>query len=264
MTFNKYNFKHKVVLVTGSGTGIGAEIAKVFLDNGAFVALVGRRLEKLEETVKGYDSSNYLLLSKDISISSSSQEIVDAILKRFGHLDVVISNAGVFVGAPIEEMTIQQWNKVMDVNLNANFYLAKAIYPELKKTKGNFIVTSSVSGIRGDWKQYAYNASKHGVTGLVRCLALDWGKDGIRVNAVAPAFTETPMTAGIAKESDPNYQEEIKPLINRIALKRVGQPKDIAPSYLFLASEDASYITGVILPVDGGTSASTGQAHFED
>lgn len=263
MTKNQYDFEGKVVIVTGAGSGIGQEVAREFLDNGAKVVLVGRSLEKLQSTVKGYKDSSYLILSKDIVTKTWAKETVDATIKKFGRLDVVIANAGTFEGAPIEEMTYEQWQKVMDVNLNSNFFLAKAIYPELKKTKGNFIVTSSASGLRGDWEQYAYNASKHGVSGLVRCLALDWGKDGIRVNAVCPALTKTPMTAGMIDDKDKDYKEKAKPFINRIALRYIGYPKDIAPAYLFLASEDASYITGVLLPVDGGTTASTGQAHIE-
>lgn len=263
MTKNKYDFEDKVVLITGSGSGIGQEVAREFLENGAKVVLVGRRLEKLRETVEGYPPSDYLLFAKDIATKTWAEQTVKAALKKFGKIDIVVANAGTFEGAPIEEMTYEQWKKVMDINLNSNFFLAQAVYPELKKNKGNFIVTSSASGLGGDWEQYAYNASKFGVNGLVKCLALDWGKDGIRVNAVCPALTLTPLTKGMLDENEPDYKEKAKPYLNRVALGYIGTPKDIAPAYLFLASDDARYITGVLLPVDGGTTASNGQAHVE-
>lgn len=114
--------------------------------------------------------------------------------------------------------------------------------------------------MNGDWKQAAYNATKHAISGFVRSLALDWGEFGIRVNAVAPAYTKTEMTGYLEDSAD--YEKNVEPFVNRTALGRIGYPDDIAPSVLFLASADASYITGVILPVDGGTSASTGQPNI--
>lgn len=152
--------------------------------------------------------------------------------------------------------------QMRSVNIDSFFYLAKEVFPALKRTKGVFIATSSVSGLNGDWKQAAYNATKHAVSGFVRSLALDWGAYGIRVNAVAPAFTETEMTSFIGETTSTEYKEKIELFINRVALGRIGYPDDIAPAVLFLASADASYITGVILPVDGGTSSSTGQPHI--
>ena len=118
------------------------------------------------------------------------------------------------------------------------------------------VAITSVSGLRGDWRQAAYNATKHAVTGFVRSLALDWGERGVRVNAVAPAFTLTEMTAGLA-----STPQQLAPFVDRIALGRPGLPEDVAPAVLFLASEDAAYVTGAVLTVDGGTSASTGQPH---
>ena len=256
MTKNSYPFDQKVVLVTGGGSGIGRAIARAFLDNGAAVAITGRRAEALRETLASYPQGRTLAISKDISEPPAAAQIVAAVLERFGRLDVVVSNAGVYAGGEITELDQKAWERMRSTNLDALFYLAKAAFPALREAGGTLIATSSVSGLNGDWGQAAYNATKHAVSGFVRSLALDWGEKGVRVNAVAPAFTVTDMTAGLA-----GSPEQLAPFVNRIPLGRPGHPEDIAPAVLFLASPDAAYITGVVLPVDGGTSASTGQPH---
>lgn len=259
MTKNKYPFKGKVVLVTGGGSGIGRAIAKAFLDNDATVVVIGRRLEPLEETVSSYPKDRTLVISKDISLPTSAGEIISEILSKFGHLDVVVSNAGVYANGELEDLADNNWEKMRAINVDGLFYLAKAVYKPLLASKGNLVAISSVSGIRGDWNQAGYNATKFAVTGFVQSLALDWGEKGVRVNGVAPAFTLTDMNKGVAQDKD-----KLKQFTNRIALDRPGYPEDIAPAVLFLASPDASYINGAILPVDGGTSASTGQPHVVD
>lgn len=256
MTKNSYPFDQKVVLVTGGGSGMGRAIARAFLDNHATVIVIGRRLEALQETLASYPEERILAISEDISEPQAAARIVAAVLQRFGRLDVVVSNAGVFAGGDLIDLDKKQWEQLRSINVDALFYLAQAAFPALQKVGGTLIATSSVSGLNGDWKQAAYNATKHAVSGFVRSLALDWGEKGVRVNAVAPAFTVTDMTAHVT--SSP---EQLAPFINRIPLGRPGYPEDIAPAVLFLASPDAAYITGVVLPVDGGTSASTGQPH---
>lgn len=256
MTQNLYSYNDKVVLVTGGGSGMGRAIAQAFLDNHAFVAVVGRRMEALRETVAAYSGERSLTISKDISEPETPAQIVKAVLAHFGRLDVVVSNAGIFEGGDVTALDQPGWERMRSVNIDALFYLAKAAFPALAASGGTLIAVSSVSGLNGDWKQAAYNATKHAVTGFIRSLALDWGEKGIRVNAVAPAFTVTDMTAGVADKP-----ELLSQFVNRIPLGRPGKPSDIAPAVLFLASPDAAYITGVVLPVDGGTSASTGQPH---
>ncbi|BBB92489.1 MAG TPA: SDR family oxidoreductase [Methylomusa anaerophila] len=256
MTKNSYPFDQKVVLVTGGGSGMGRAIAQAFLDNNAAVAVVGRRLEALEETLAAYPQERTLAIAKDISEPQAAAQIVATILERFGRLDVAVSNAGVYAGGDIIDLNKKNWEQLRSINVDAFFYLAQAAFPALQEVGGTLIATSSVSGLNGDWGQAAYNATKHAVSGFVRSLALDWGAKGVRVNAIAPAFTITDMTVNLA--SSP---EQLTPFINRIPLGRPGYPEDIAPAVLFLASPDAAYITGVVLPVDGGTSASTGQPH---
>lgn len=252
---NKYDLKDKVVLITGGGSGIGRAIAQGFLDNGAKVTIVGRRLSALQETLADYPSEQGMTMTADISNADEISKMVATVVDRFGKLDVVVSDAAYFTGGRVQDTSIDAWQTTVHTNIDGFFYLAKATYPELKKTSGNLIAISSVSGLYGDWGQAAYNASKHAVNGFVRSIALDWGNDNIRVNAVAPGFTRTPMSAGITND-------KLAPFVNRIALNRPGTPADIAPAVLFLASSDARYITGAVLPVDGGTTASTGQPHI--
>ncbi|KRK35210.1 SDR family NAD(P)-dependent oxidoreductase [Loigolactobacillus bifermentans] len=255
---NAYDLKDKVVLMTGGGSGIGREIVKQFLANGAKVALAGRRIKKLQETVSGYPKTCVLPIGADISKPETAQQLVLETENHFGRIDIVVSDAAAYTNATLSDTTEEAWQRVRSTNIDGFFYLAKAAYPALKKTRGNFVAISSVSGAGGDWAQAVYNASKHAINGFVRSLALDWGADGVRINAVAPALTLTEMTKGIG-QSD----EQLSPYVNRIPLARPAHPEDIAPAVLFLASDDANYITGSILTVDGGTSASTGQPHLD-
>ncbi|EHN59369.1 SDR family NAD(P)-dependent oxidoreductase [Oenococcus kitaharae] len=257
MTENHYQFENKVVLITGGGSGIGRAITQAFLQNGASVAIVGRRLSALQETLAGYPAEKTLAIAEDISKPESAHEIVEEILEHFHRLDVVVSDAAVFKGGDFDKVSVADWETLRSINVDAFFYLAQAALPALKASKGNFVAISSVSGSFGDWKQAIYNASKHAINGFVRSLALDWGAFGVRINAVAPAFTLSDMTKNAIQNP-----AQLVPYNNRVALGRVEKPADVAPAVLFLASADAAYITGTILTVDGGTSASTGQPHL--
>jgi meso-butanediol dehydrogenase/(S,S)-butanediol dehydrogenase/diacetyl reductase len=252
-----FDFTDSVVLVTGGGTGIGRAITEAFLDAGATVAITGRRPERLEQALKGYPPERVAAIAADAGSPQQVRDLVAELLRRFGRLDVVVSNAAAYHTGPITELADEAWANLRATNIDGFFHLAKATLPQLAQTEGALIAVSSVSGDRGDWGQAAYNASKAAVTNFVRSLALDWGSRGVRVNAVAPAFTHTELTEGV--DDDPQVSAAF---INRIALGRPAEPDDIAPAVLFLASERARYITGAILPVDGGTSASTGQPHL--
>ncbi len=173
MTVNKYNLEGHVALITGGGSGIGRAIAKAFLDNGALVVLVGRREEALKETVIDYSPESYLILSGDISKPETARYIVEKSLSHFKRLDAVISDAAAFVAGDIVDLREEEWEHIRSTNIDGFFFLAKASYYALKESKGNLIAVSSVSGSYGDWKQSAYNASKHAVNGFVKSLALD-------------------------------------------------------------------------------------------
>jgi meso-butanediol dehydrogenase/(S,S)-butanediol dehydrogenase/diacetyl reductase len=251
-----FDFSGCVVLVTGGGTGIGLSIAREFWAAGATVVVTGRRAEPLEEAVATAPDGRGHALVADVGDGAGVREMVASIVARLGRLDVVVSNAAVFVSSPLDDLDERTWERMRATNVDGYYHLAKASLPLLEASGGSFIAVSSVSGERGDWGQAAYNATKGAVSLFTRSLALDWGSRGVRVNAVAPAFTVTPMTQAVADDPDARRVFE-----NRVALGRLAGPDDIAGAVLYLASDAAAYVTGVVLPVDGGTSASTGQGH---
>jgi meso-butanediol dehydrogenase/(S,S)-butanediol dehydrogenase/diacetyl reductase len=256
VTANTYDFAGKTVLVTGGGSGIGRAIAEAFLANGANVAVSGRRKDRLEETLAKAPAKRGLAVQADVSDDASAQAMVQAVVDRFGGLDVVVNNAAAYTNGDFADLSVEGWESIRSTNLDGFVNVARHTLPELERSKGNLVVVGSVSGLRGDWAQAAYNATKAAIMNFVQSLALDYGPRGVRLNAVAPSLTITEITASV--EQDP---QALAAATNRIALGRPGRPQDIAPAVLFLASPDAAYITGAFLPVDGGTSASTGQAH---
>jgi meso-butanediol dehydrogenase / (S,S)-butanediol dehydrogenase / diacetyl reductase len=251
-----FDFTGSTVIVTGGGTGIGRGIADGFLAAGANVVVSGRREEPLEEFA-AQDEQRAVGISADVSVKADVERVVEATLSRFGKLDVVVSNAGVYVPGDLTDLEDDAWAQMRATNVDGFFYLAKAALPHLERSGGSLIAVSSVSGLLGDWGQAGYNATKAAVSNFVRSLALDWGARGVRVNAVAPALTDTaPVSVVTADEG------LLSQFVNRVPLDRIGQPSDIAPVVLFLASDAAGYVTGQVLPVDGGTMASTGQPHL--
>lgn len=252
-----YDFSDSVVLVTGAGSGIGRAIARAFLAAGATVAVTGRRPDPLRETLGDAPQERTAVLPADLTDPAAVRQLVADLVARFGRVDVVVSNAAAYANGPLTELADEDWDHLRATNVDGFFHLAKATLPLLADSGGNLVAVSSVSGDRGDWGQAAYNATKAAITNFVRSLALDWGARGVRVNAVAPAFTITDITAPLAED-----EQTLAAFTNRIALGRPGQPEDVPPAVLFLASEAAGYVTGAVLAVDGGTGASTGQPHL--
>jgi meso-butanediol dehydrogenase/(S,S)-butanediol dehydrogenase/diacetyl reductase len=251
-----FDFSGSVVLVTGGGTGIGAAIADAFLAAGATVVISSRRRQVLELAVQRAGSDRLVAIPADVSDKHETRRLVAQIIERFGKIDVVVSNAAGYAAGDITELADEAWEAMRATNVDGFFHLAKAVLPLLEQTAGSLVAVSSVSGLAGDWNQAAYNATKAALSNFVRSLALDWGTRGVRLNAVAPALTDTKPVGTVTR--NPALLERF---VNRTALGRIGRPDDIAPAVLFLASDAARYITGVILPVDGGTTASTGQGH---
>ena len=257
-------FKEKTVIVTGAGSGIGRATAIRFANEGANVVLVGRSAETLQETAEAFPqdrtwihTDNFLTVICDISVEAQVQEMMKRVIDKFERIDVLVNNAGKAIQGKITELSSEDWESAIDVNLNGTFYVCQAAMPHLIATKGNIITVSSLSGIGGDWNMAAYNAAKAGISNLTRTLALDHGADGVRVNAVNPSVTKTDMTSTIQDDSSKTDK-----FLDRCPLGRLAAPEEVAAVITFLASDDASMITGVNLPVDGGVSASNGQPHF--
>ncbi|SDP70415.1 meso-butanediol dehydrogenase / (S,S)-butanediol dehydrogenase / diacetyl reductase [Ralstonia sp. 25mfcol4.1] len=247
-------FQDKVVIVTGAGSGIGAAAARRFASEGAAVVLAGRTLDKLERVASDLPNAQHLVQVTDVSQLEQVEALVRAAVDRFGRLDVMVNNAGVAPEGRATEATVEDWRTVMATDLDGVFFGARAALPHLIRTKGCIVNTASVSGLGADWKLCFYNAAKGGVVNLTRALALDYGRDGVRINAVCPTLTRTDLTVDMFKD-----EALLDKFRERIALGRTAEPDDIAGAIAFLASDDARYITGVNLPVDGGLSASNGQ-----
>ncbi|EAQ98066.1 SDR family NAD(P)-dependent oxidoreductase [Congregibacter litoralis] len=250
-------FAGKTVIVTGSSTGIGAGIAKRVHDEGANVIINARNAQKCEELAATLEAERTLVVPGDVSKSAFADEIVAAAVEKFGGLDVLVNNAGVGGSSMLHKTSDDEIDRIIDINVKGVIYLCRAAIPHLQKNSGSIVNISSVSGIGGDSLLPVYNASKGAVTNLTRGLALQVGGMGIRVNAINPSITRSDMVEDIT-----GNDALMQGFMQRVALGRIGEPEDIAAAAAFLASEDASFITGVNLPVDGGVSASNGQPNF--
>jgi NAD(P)-dependent dehydrogenase (short-subunit alcohol dehydrogenase family) len=249
-------FLGKVALVTGGGTGIGAAIARAFAADGANVVVMGRRSEPLEQVASEIDG---LTVSGDASNEVDARRAVRAACERLGRLDVLVANAG---GGPTAAATAtdgSMWRAALDANLSSAFVCARESLPALERSTGSIIVVGSVASLVAGPKMAGYIAAKSALLGLVRSLAVDYGSAGVRVNALCPGWVRSPMSdaamdelaavKGISREAA--FQE----VSSNIPLGRVAEPEEIAAVCLFLASEDASFMTGATVIVDGGTTA---------
>lgn len=251
--------QHKVAIVTGGGTGIGRATAILLAEEGAHVAVVGRRESRLLQTasdIRDHGGSAHQIPG-DISMVIETERIVKEAVDQFGGLDILVNNAGVYRGARITEITEDDYDYIMDINLKGTFFMCKYAIPEMKKRgKGAIINVGSALGIRG-WKDAStsvYSTSKGGVAMLTKVLALEVAKDQIRVNCVCPAIVETEVfeTLGIPKDEIP---ERFKKWNSFHPLGRNGQPEEVAMAVLYFASDDSSWATGSVFNLDGGVTA---------
>lgn len=239
-------FAEKVVIITGGAQGIGKETAKRFLQEGARVVLCDYDESAGLATLEELGNEKVDFYKVDVTDSTRIEEVVQETVDKYDRIDVLVNNAGITVDGFLTKMTEKDWEKVISVNLSGVFKCTKAVAPVmLKQGSGVILNASSVVGLYGNIGQTNYAATKAGVIGLTKSWAKEFGPKGIRVNAVAPGFIETGMTAAVPKKVL-DFMKEKTPL------RRLGKPEDIAAAYLYLASDDAGYVNGTILSVDGG------------
>lgn len=241
------DMKDKVVVITGATRGIGLETAKTFLESGASVIILGSKEESVTNAITALSEEGYSIdgFYPNLNDYSAVEETIDKIISKHEKIDVLINNAGISAHKKIEDTTPEEFTNIMNLNVNAIFNMAKAVVPYMKeKNSGVILNTSSMVSIHGQPSGLGYPTSKSAVNGLTKSLARELAPFNIRVNAVAPGITKTDMVAALPEDM-------INNLIKTIPLGRIGTPRDIANAFLFLASPMASYITGVVLQVDG-------------
>jgi len=240
----------KVALVTGGSRGIGFAIAKILSENGATVVITSKNSEKIKQAEAKI--SNSFGITCDIKKKNEVQNVLEQTIKKFGKLDILVNNAGIFPKIKLlHEIEEEEWNEVLDVNLTGQFRFTKEAIPHLQKTSGCIINISSDAGLKAyqGFNADAYSASKAALIVLTKCWALEYAKNKIRVNCICPGVVDTDMTKPFLKN-----QKDIEFMNNEHPLGRIGQPEEIGKSVLYFASDDALWITGAILTVDGGES----------
>lgn len=248
------SFLGKVVLITGSSSGIGAATAHRLAKQGALLALNGRNVENLKAIAKDIDDDKVFIVPGDITNETDTQNIFNQTIAKYGKLDVLINNAGILETGTIENTSLEQYDRVMATNVRSIYHLTMLAVPSLIKTKGNIVNVSSVNGIRSFPGVLAYNLSKTAVDQFTRCVALELASKNVRCNSVNPGVTITNLhkRGGMNTEAYAKFLEHSK---TTHAMGRPGDANEIADAILFLASDAASFITGANLPVDGGRHA---------
>lgn len=246
-------FTNKIALVTGASSGIGRATALRLAQQGARVAIVGRRAEALSEVVAASElpDNAFLPLAVDLTDRAAAAEIVPRTVAQFGALDVVVNAAGIITNGTIENTSENAWQEMLEINLNTVFRLMQQAVPELAKRRGNIVNVSSVTGLRAFPGVLAYCVSKAAVDQLTRCASLELAAQGVRVNAVNPGVvvTELHRTSGM---NDEKYQAFLEHSQTTHPLGRVGTTDEVADLICFLASERAGWITGATYAIDGG------------
>jgi 3-oxoacyl-[acyl-carrier protein] reductase len=240
--------KDRVALITGAANGIGLKASEVFAKEGAKVAMADFNAEQGEKRAQELRGKGYEVTFFQVNVAqrSSVDEMVEKVREVYGNIEVLVNNAGITKDAMLSKLTIEDFQAVLDVNLTGVFHCTQAVLPSMiENGKGRIINTSSVSGVYGNVGQTNYAATKAGVVGMTKSWAKELGRKGINVNAVAPGFIETGMTAKVPER----ILDQMKQMV---PLARLGKPEDIANAYLFLASDESNYVNGTVLHVDGG------------
>lgn len=250
-----FNLQGKIAMVTGASSGLGVQFAKALASQGADIAILARRQDKLEQVAAEIRDmgARCLPVITDVTQTDQIQAAVGKVVSEFGRIDILANNAGVSEIAPAEAMTDEMWQKVIDVNLTAVFVVAREVGKQMIAQKyGKIINTSSMFGVVGNtaFPVANYHASKFGVVGLTKDLAAEWAKYNITVNAIGPGFFESEMTASAI--NTPDFQQYVQVAC---PMKRTGKPGELDGALVFLASDSSSYVTGQIICVDGGWTA---------
>ena len=245
---NSQRLKDKVCIITGAAQGIGLATSLEFAKEGAIVIACDVQRKAVDEVVEqciawGTKSIGFVV---DVTDREAIDTMVAQVIQKFGRIDVLVNNAGITKDARLQKMTLEQFDRVIDVNLRGVFNCAQAVVETMVAQQGGVILNaSSVVGVYGNFGQTNYAASKFGVIGFTKTWSRELGPKGVRVNAVAPGFVETPILATIP-------EKVLNEMIDRVPLKRLGKAQDIANLYAFLASDQASYINGAVIEISGG------------
>lgn len=249
------SLKGKVALITGGGSGIGEACARLFSDCGCSVAIMGRRHEPLNQLASEIGA---LPIAADTSSEDDCIEAVNSVCRKFDGLDILVCSAGIFKEGSVTEISQDDWQKMIDINLSGIMKISRACIPEMMARSGGAIVNvSSLGGIVAPGNMSAYIASKTAVIGLTRSMAVDYGPHGVRVNSLCPGWVQTPMSEHemehYAEEKGISTEEAIRCATRYLPLGRMAQPIEIAKCVRFLASEESSFVTGATLIADGGS-----------
>jgi 3-oxoacyl-[acyl-carrier protein] reductase len=254
-----FSLENRVAVVTGAASGIGAATARVFAEAGADVALAWfpgdpHDVEPVRRAVEAA-GRRALVVEVDVRRTEQVDALVERCVSELGRVDIAVANAGIARKVPLEELDDDAWNVTVDVDLNGAWRVFRAVLPHMRRAGyGRLIATSSVAGTVSAWPEHPhYAAAKAGLVGLMQNLAVEYGPDGITANAVAPGVIETPQALDPVNSLGP---DGVRDFAGRVPVRRNGQPDDIAHTFLFLASEEASFLTGQVLLVDGGVSLS--------
>jgi len=254
-TMDLFNLKGKTAIVTGGAVGLGRQMALGLAETGADIVVCSRKIETCEEMGRQIESLGVrtLALQCDLTLAEDVDQVVKKTLKDFGKIDILVNNAGRTWGAPVEELKVGDWKKVIDLNITGTFQLTQRVGKEMiRQREGKIINISSYAGLMGTDPEYlnaiAYNTSKGALISFTKDLAVKWARYGIQVNAIAPGWFVTEMTKWVTE----HHREK---MMDRLLIKRYGGEEDLKGAIVFLASKASDYMTGHILCVDGGLTA---------